>query len=126
MAWSREAKLNHLMRLHWTIKREQDSDEGYVILRVAELPSVIATGDPSDKVALENDFWEALQATLESALQFGDPIPVPEGVRLPWEHPVTPTPLRNVAVQDKAFTAFVPQPKQTGSGARTLPPLVNA
>jgi hypothetical protein len=116
MTWNREEKLNYLLRLNWTIKREKDSDEGYTILRVAELPSVIATGDDADPKSLEDDFWEALQATLEAALQFGDSVQVPAGTKLPWVSPATP--LRNVQVKGGDVLAFVPQPKQTGSGAR--------
>jgi len=79
----------------WTVRAEKDPDEGYTILRVAELPSVIATGEGDPD--LEKDFWESLQATLECALQFADPIPLPTGMKAPWDEPAAPpTPVRNV------------------------------
>ncbi len=114
MEWSPESKIKYLVGLNWTVTTEKDPDEGYTILRVRELPSVIATGG-DDIPALEKDFWESLQATLESALQFGDSIQLPKGARLPWEH-APPTPLRNVVVEGGVeVRAYVPQPKQTSS-----------
>jgi len=111
MQWTAESKLKYLLGLAWTVVAERDADEGYTILRVAEIPSVIATGN--DDSTLENDFWEALQASLEAALEFGDPINLPPGTKAPWE--ATPTPLRNLVVQHGTVSAFVPEPKQTSS-----------
>lgn len=121
MEWSRELKLKYLLALSWTVTAQKDPDEGYTILRVAELPSVIATGDEKDIPALTRDFWEALQATLESALEFGDPIPLPRGAIAPWEQTSQPTPIRNVLFKENV-EAYIPQPKQTGSSAFVNPP----
>jgi hypothetical protein len=89
MKWSAESKLKYLLGLGWTVTAEKDPDEGYTILRVAELPSVIATGDEKDVPALTKDFWEALQASLEAALEFGDPIALPNGAIAPWDQPAS-------------------------------------
>jgi hypothetical protein len=119
MQWSRELKLKYLMGLNWTVTAEKDPDEGYTIIRVAELPSVIATGDPNNVDALDKDFWESLQASLESALEFGDSIQLPRGATAPWDRASMQTPLRNVVVKGNvSVQAFIPQPKQTGSPAR--------
>lgn len=120
MNWTPELKLKYLMGLSWTVTAEKDADEGYTILRVGELPSVIATGDDKTAEALAADFWEALQATLEAALEFDDPIALPRGAKAPWEHPLMPTPARNVVVESNApnVGAYVPQPIVTGSPAR--------
>lgn len=115
MEWSPEAKLTYLMSLSWTVRAERDPDEGYLVLRVAELPSVIATG--SDEKALENDFWESLRASLEAALEFADPIQLPKGARVPWEPSGQPTPLRNVLVKQGTVAAYIPEPKQTAAPA---------
>jgi hypothetical protein len=87
MTWTTDMKVRALLALPWSIVREDDPDDGPV-LRVKELPSVIATGATDE--ALERDFWASLQATLQSYLHFGDPIPLPPGAKgLPWELPLT-------------------------------------
>jgi hypothetical protein len=111
MEWSPESKLKYLLGLSWTVTAEQDPDEGYTILRVAELPSAIATGDENDIPALTKDFWESLQATLESALEFGDPIPLPNGAIAPWDlaftrRSATPTPIRTVVLKGNGEPYF--------------------
>ena len=120
MEWTSTQKLRYMVGLNWTVTVERDPDEGYVILRVKELPSVIATGATND--ALENDFWESLEATLQAALEFGDPVQLPVGQKAPWEQLSRPTPLGNVVVQG-SVRAYVPQPKQTGSGATVIQPV---
>ena len=82
MPWTAEDKLAYLMRLPWTIEAKPEDD--YTVLRVKELPSVIATGKTPDE--LEADFWESLRATLEAYTHYDDPIPLPSEVaRLPWQ-----------------------------------------
>jgi len=106
MQWTPASKLAYLIRLPWTVRTERDADEGYIVLRVAELPSVIATGNSNDE--LEKDFWESLQATLECALEFGDQIVLPAGMKAPWDQPASaPTPVRNVKFEgeQRAFSA---------------------
>lgn len=114
MDWTPKQKLKYLSSLNWTVTVERDPDEGYVILRVKELPAVIATG--KDNQALEEDFWESLEASLQCALEFGDPIQLPNGGKAPWEQPTQLTPIRNVVFQENV-KAYVPQSKQTGSAA---------
>lgn len=82
MPWTSEEKLGYLMHLPWTIEATPEDD--YTVLRVRELPSVVATGKGSAE--LEADFWESLKATLETYLHYHDPIPLPaEVAHLPWE-----------------------------------------
>ena|ERR1700737_2846020 len=114
MKWTDQDKLRFLVSRSWTVTVERDKDEGYVILRVKELPSVIATGN--DNKALEDDFWESLQASLETALQFGDPIQLPGGEKAPWELAAHPTPMRNVLLKENGEVQLA-QPRATGSGA---------
>ena len=83
MTWTREQQLRALVRLPWTVRSERNATEGYLVARVVELPSVIATG--ANETDLEKDFWDALEATLETFLEHGDPIPLPRGQKLPWE-----------------------------------------
>jgi hypothetical protein len=112
MKWSAESKLRYLLGLSWTVTAEKDPDEGYTILRVAELPSVIATGDEKDVPALTKDFWESLQASLEAALEFGDPIPLPQGAIAPWDQPAS----RRIVTPAVARTAIL-----SGNGDVTFP-----
>jgi hypothetical protein len=110
MKWDAESKLKYLLGLSWTVTTEQDPDEGYTILRVAELPSVIATGDIKDVPALTKDFWESLRASLEAALEFGDRISLPNGVTAPWDQPpgrmVTPPVARTAILNGNGDVSF--------------------
>ena len=81
MGWTRLQQLELLMRLPWTVNTEREAD-GTLVSRVAELPSVIATG--ANERELGRDLWESLETTLEAYLEHGDPVPVPSGVSLPW------------------------------------------
>jgi predicted RNase H-like HicB family nuclease len=83
--WTRERKLTALVRLPWTVTTERNADEGYLVARVAELPSVIATGDTEKELA--RDLWESLEASLAVYVDYGDEIPLPVGQVLPWELP---------------------------------------
>lgn len=84
MEWTREQKLAALLLLPWTIRVERDPDEGYMVARVPEVPSAIATAN--DEAGLERELWESLQLSLEVALDHGDPISLPAQVPvLPWE-----------------------------------------
>lgn len=86
MAWTHEEKLEHLLRLPWAIRAET-SFERDRLLRVVEIPSAVGCG--ATDAELEADLWASLQASLEAYLHFDDPIPVPAGTRLPWEHSAT-------------------------------------
>jgi hypothetical protein len=93
MAWDQQRKLDYLLRLPWTISPEL-TPEGDRLLRVRELPSVIASGDSDEEI--ERDFWDSLETTLRSYLHFGDDIPLPEGLTPPWKQaaPVPAAPRR--------------------------------
>lgn len=91
-----QTKLSYLLRLPWTFVRER-TPEGDTILRVREIPSAVGTGETSAE--LEADVWGSLRASLEAYLHFGDPIPLPLGVRLPWEGPVEPGPPPKIIVR---------------------------
>lgn len=73
-----DRRLDALVRMPWTVRVEK-CDDGYLVARVDELPSVVATGDTEKQ--LEDDFWAALRATLSAYLEFGDEVPLPESVR---------------------------------------------
>lgn len=77
-----DPKLTHLLRLPWTFMREA-TPEGDTILRVREIPSAVGVGDTDAE--LEADVWASLRASLEAYLEFGDPVPLPAGVKLPWQ-----------------------------------------
>lgn len=82
MEWTTQSKIAVLLRLPWTI--DSTFEDGERVLRVRELPSVVASGNDEDE--LVRDFWESLRESLAAYLHFGDPIPLPKGVRtLPWD-----------------------------------------
>ncbi len=81
MAWTEELKLTYLMRLPWTIVAEK-TPEGDSLLRVRELPSVVGCGTSPEE--LEKDFWESFESALRAYLHFGDLIPLPAEIELPW------------------------------------------
>lgn len=84
MTWTREQKLAALLRLPWTIRVERDVDEGYIVARIGEIPSAIATGDT--EAELERDLWESLRMSLQVYLDHDDEIPLPVAAKgLPWE-----------------------------------------
>jgi predicted RNase H-like HicB family nuclease len=90
MDWTDEQTSAYLLRLPWTVAPET-TPEGDRLLRVAEIPSAVGNGDTDAE--LEQDFWEALRASLEAYLHFGDPLPLPAGCIPPWEkdlHSVPP------------------------------------
>ena len=87
MPWTNEQKVRALLHLPWTV--EPSTEDGVLIVRVKELPSVIATGATEEE--LERDYWESLQATLEVYVGHDDPIPLPPRVaNLPWENVARP------------------------------------
>lgn len=73
-----DRQLDALMDLPWTIVRET-TPEGDRILKIAELPSVVASGATDADMAA--DLSESLRESLRAYLHFGDPIPVPTGAR---------------------------------------------
>ena len=112
MMWTREAKLDALVRLPWTVDVDRNAEEGYLILRVRELPGTIATGDEE---VVEREFWESLRATLACYLEFDDPIPLPLGVALlPWN---VPAPTRRTIVRSRSSVEMFAY--TAGSGAFT-------
>lgn len=79
-------RIASLFMLPWTLVPSRNEAEGYLVLRVRELPDVIATG--ANEEDLERDLFESLRASFETRMHYGDPIPLPPGVkRLPWERP---------------------------------------
>jgi hypothetical protein len=88
MSWDERRKLDYLLGLPWSIYAETTVD-GERLLRVRELPSVMGSGDSDEEV--EREFWDSLEATLQSYLHFGDELPLPLDATLPWKQG-TPTP----------------------------------
>lgn len=91
MSWDERRKLEYLLGLPWSIYAEATA-EGERLLRVRELPPVIGSGESDAEI--ERDFWDSLEATLRSYLHFGDELPLPLGLTLPWKQgtraPATP------------------------------------
>jgi predicted RNase H-like HicB family nuclease len=56
------------------------NEDNLFIAEVPELPGCLARGDP-EETALKN-IKEAMQLWLDTAKEFGDPIPDPKGRRL--------------------------------------------
>lgn len=71
--------LAEYLRMPWTIERSVHDDDGeYVALRVRELPGFVAAGRTDEE--LEQNFWEALPAFLESYLTNGEQPPLPNAL----------------------------------------------
>ncbi len=66
--------LNYEIVLYWS------DEDGAFVAEVPELPGCIAHGD-SQEAALAS-IKEAMQLWIDTAKEFGDPIPVPKGRRL--------------------------------------------
>jgi hypothetical protein len=81
MTWTIDQKTEQLLQLPWTVVPVVTED-GDRLLRVAEIPSAVGHGATSSE--LEADLWDSLRESLRAYLHFGDPIPLPQGVRLPW------------------------------------------
>lgn len=66
--------LNYEIVLYWS------DEDGDFVAEVPELPGCMAHGD-SQESALAS-VKEAMQLWIDTALEFGDPVPVPKGRRL--------------------------------------------
>jgi predicted RNase H-like HicB family nuclease len=67
------------LRMPWTIERSVHDDDGtYIALHVRELPGFVAAGRTEEEV--EQSFWDALPAFLESYLADGEPPPLPNAL----------------------------------------------
>lgn len=113
--WTDEEKLKVLLRLPWTILAEPGDDPGERVLRVEELPDVIAMGQTDEE--LEADFWESLEASMTCYLEEGVRPPMPArtaGLKLPWE--VTAE-VPGVAVSVEAsIVRLIPQTEASPAG----------
>lgn len=80
--WTREKQIEFLLALPWTVQAET-TPEGDRLLRIAEIPSAVGSGETDDDLAA--DLWDSLRASLEAFLHFADTVPLPAGVYgLPW------------------------------------------
>ncbi len=103
--WTNERKLEALLRLPWTLHMTRNSEDGYWVMRVGELPAALATGATPEE--LERAFWESLRETLAVFLKEGDEIPLPPGIsRYPW-YPRQDFRVVQGQVQETAALAFV-------------------
>lgn len=67
------------LRMPWTIERSVHDDDGeYIALRVRELPGFVVAGQTDAEV--EQMFWDALPAFLESYLEDGEAPPLPNAL----------------------------------------------
>ena len=105
MAWDQRRKLDYLLGLPWTISLELTPERDR-LLRVRELPSVMGSGDSDEEI--ERDFWDSLETTLRSYLHFGDDIPLPVGLTLPWKD-AAPAP---TAPRRETFVVVDDQPQR--------------
>ena len=103
--WSNEQKLDALLKLPWSLRMTQNTEEGYWVMRVEELPAALATAETPH--ALEGAFWESLRETLSVFLEHGDVIPLPAVVkRYPWQ-PREDVRVVQGQVQETAAAAFI-------------------
>ncbi|MEX2153049.1 MAG: type II toxin-antitoxin system HicB family antitoxin [Gemmatimonadaceae bacterium] len=71
-----QQRLDALTRQPWTVRVEWDATETCFVARVEEIPDAIATG--ADERELMLDLWDAIQTSLMSRIDDGDPLPVPK------------------------------------------------
>lgn len=110
--WTIEKKVRATLRLPWTIIRENDPDDGSVVLRAAEIPGVIGVGE--DGPSATDDFWQAFALAIEALIAAGDRIPLPRGVRTyPWLQPVA------MRVQPARVQVSVTNPRGSQSDEQT-------
>jgi predicted RNase H-like HicB family nuclease len=113
--WSHEQKLAALMQVPWTLHFDRDVTDGSLTVEVAELPEAIAIG--KDEKELATGLYDALQASLASRLQHGDPLPVPAGISLPWLQGHAP-PVRHLS-----FVAMNDRPEAWTTTATVTAPI---
>jgi predicted RNase H-like HicB family nuclease len=70
-------RIETLLRLSWSFEVSRNEEEGYLIARVKELPSVLATGETEEELGTE--IWDAMRAALSAYVLDGDEIPMPPG-----------------------------------------------
>lgn len=67
------------LRMPWTIERSLHHDDGeYIALHVRELPGFVAAGRTNEEV--EQAFWDALPAFLDSYIADGEQPPLPNAL----------------------------------------------
>lgn len=121
MAWTDEQKIDHLLRLPWTIVRDV-TPEGDRLLRVRELSSVVGCGQTD--VELDADFWDSLATTLRAYLHFHDTIPLPAPIKsLPWESAAPDSGVRGIQVQGNA-SGQIPAVRELDPTAAAIKPNV--
>lgn len=70
------SSVDFYLSLPWTIQREERDDDGrYFVLRVVELPGFVVACEDEDE--LDEMFWPALRAFLESYVKHGETPPLP-------------------------------------------------
>lgn len=93
----------YYLSLPWTVERtdEHDSEGAYPVLAVAELPGFLVAARTEDE--LDEMFWPALEAFLQSYLQDGVEPPLPARARRAAAAPAA----------DLSQTARAAQPEQS-------------
>ena len=78
--------LNEYLMLPWTVLREEHNDDGsYVALRIKELPGFVVAAETEEE--LDEMFWGALSAFLNSYIEDGISPPMPSSTLSQVEHP---------------------------------------
>jgi predicted RNase H-like HicB family nuclease len=88
--WSNKDKLGALLRMPWTLLFGTDEHDGTLTAQVAELPDAIAVG--KDERELSRALYGAIEASLSSRLEHGDPIQLPPRSVFPWNDDKAETP----------------------------------
>lgn len=122
---SNDEKVRLLLQLPWTIRREDTADGP--VLRVAEFPDTIITGESDEE--LDQELWSGLRASIEARLYFGDAIPLPPGVKqYPWEENPRLAALARRYIVKEERVETIDDGAITGSPSRSVeaPPLAVA
>lgn len=93
------------LRMPWTLLPSKNEEDGYHVLRVKELPEVLATG--RDETELAADFWESMRAALRARLVDGEAIPLPLGYK-PVRSPVRVMRANEVSPEGPLWVKFEP------------------
>lgn len=73
--------IDYYLSMPWTIQREEHDDDGrYFALTVDELPGFVVASE--DEAELDEMFWSALRAFLDSYLQHNETPPIPRAARI--------------------------------------------
>ena len=101
-------EVDYYLALPWTVRVEHRTDDGeYLALFVDELEGFVVTGRTPEEV--NEGYWDGLEFFLQSFLDDGNEIPLPEGVAC-----------QPVIVEEVVWAPSVPK-RRTASGGSCVP-----